>query len=385
MATHRRSGFTLIELLVFSAIFSVIIGSFITILIVVVDIQSRQSASNEVAQQGQFLVQQLQYDIGSARLVDAAQDVATSTLVLREPIASLQYDPTTFTLSSSTVYLRQGVAGALQPITSNRVKVSNLLFTRHYNLNGSSSPAGTDSVSFSFVMSANSGNQSQYSQTFRSSAPVLTPVSKIALIQQTKVENNTPSASSIAKAFPTANEAGDLLLAVVAYQGTGTSSVSDTDGNTWVRVASGTITSPSGTVALYAALNAAGGANTTTASFAPGATYTSLFLYEYRGASTSTSLDTWGAQAQAGTSTPSSPSVNPAANVELLFGIDDNAAPTTAIFSPTGAYTLETSSTAGNTTQVFVEDQSQYITGAVSAPWTSSVLTSSTALIATFK
>jgi|GEM_PF-6024285 hypothetical protein len=382
--TNRRSGFTLIELLIFSAIFALIIGAFITILLVMVGVQSSQSSSNEAQQQGQFLDQQLQYYIESARLVDMTQDVSAGTLVLRESLASSSYDPTTFTLSNGTVYLQQGVAGTLQPLTSNKVTISNLSFTRHYNINSSSSPLGTDSVSYSFTVSAVGGAASQYSQQFESSATVLAPVPEVALIQQAKVENNAPSSASLVRAFSAPNESGDMLLAVVAYQGTGTSSIADTNGNTWKQIASTTTMAPSGTVALYAALNAVAGANTTTASFSSSATYTSMFLYEYRGAITASAFDAWGAQAQGGMTTPSSPSVSPTSSVELLFGVDDNSTPISATFSPGTGYTLETSSTVGNNTQVFVEDMNQDIANPVAASWTSGVLTSSTAMIATF-
>lgn len=385
MQKHLRRGFTLIELLMFTAIFSVIIGAFITILISMVSVQASQAASSEVQQQGQFVVQQLQYYIESARLVDMPQDTVMSALTLREATSTL--DPTIINASSSgsstLVFIQRGT-GSTTPLTVNKVSVSNLLFTRHFNSNGTSSPYGTDSVSFSFIVSANLGGK-QYTQAFQSSADVLSVVPKIALVQQAKVENNTPSAASISKSFPTSNDSGDLLLAVVAYQGTGTSSISDTNGNTWTRIASSTYAAYTSTVALYAALNSQTGVNTTTASFTAGSTYTSLFLYEYRGAAISTSSDAWGFQIQPSSTSPVSPSVNPTSSVELLFGIDDNAYPSTAVFSPGAGYTIETSSTAGNTTQVFVEDQNQYATGLVNAPWTSGVLTSSTAMIATFK
>ena len=52
MAKHPRTGFTLMELLIFSAIFSLIIGAFITILIVMVNIQASQSASGEADSAG---------------------------------------------------------------------------------------------------------------------------------------------------------------------------------------------------------------------------------------------------------------------------------------------------------------------------------------------
>jgi DNA-binding beta-propeller fold protein YncE len=385
MYSPSRRGFTLIELLIFSGIFSLIIGAFITTLVVSVNIQASQSASGEAQQQGQFLIQQLQSYIESARLVDMVQDVSASTLVLREQVASSSSDPTIFTLSGGMVYLQQGVGATPQPLTSKKVTISNLLFTRHYSSNSPSSAFGTDSVSYSFTISSNAGNQ-PYSQSFQSSASVLAPVGRIALIQQGKAENNSGSSvSSLTEAFPTNNESGDLLIAVVAYQGVGTSSVADTNGNGWTRIASTTTMSPSGTVSLYDAPASLSGANSVTATFGSGATYASVMVYEYRGAATESPFDVYATQAQAGISTPTSPSVSPAGTAELLFGVDDNSGPTSATFSSAGGYALESSSTAGNTTQVFVEDTNQYITNPVAASWRSSVLTSSSAMIATFK
>ncbi len=385
MEKRRRRGFTLIELLVFSAIFALIIGAFITILITVVTTQTQQSASAEAQQQGQFLLQQFQYYVGSARLVDMRQDVATSTLVLRESISSSSYDPTTFTLANGTVYIQQGTGGGLQPLTSNKVTISSLSFTRHYNVNSTSSPLGTDSVSYSFIVSSSAGNQANYSESFQSSASVSAPVPKIALIQQAKAENNTSVAvSSIGKAFPTNNESGDLLLAVVANQTIVSSSIADTNGNAWVKIAS-VISSPN-VLTLYAAMNASSGPNTVTTTFGgSGATYPLLYLYEYRGASTSTSLDANIAKAQNGTTTPTSPFVSPTSTVELLFGIDNNIYPTNAVATAGAGYTLETSSTVNNSTQVFVEDQNQYISNPVAASWQFNMLTTSTAMITTFR
>ncbi len=381
---RSRRGITLIELLIFCAIFMTVIGSFVAVLVETVSIQARQSAAGGVGQQGQLLVQQLQYYIESARVVDMTQDVATSTLTLRESTSS--YDPTIFTLGAGgIVYIQQGLAASLQPLTSNRVSVSNLLFTRHYNINSSSSPFGTDSVSYSFTVSASSTNETQYTQTFQSSATVLAPTPKIAMVQKVKVEANSSTVSSIVGAFGTKNETGDLLLAVVANQGLVTSSIADTASNTWALVASTTYPAYSDKVTLYAALNAKSGANTTTVTFPSGASYASLYLYEYRGASTSSSLDASGGQTQPGTSAPTSPSVSPGSNVELLLGIDSVGYPSNAVPSAGSGYTLETSSTVGNSTQVFVEDEDQFITGAVTAPWNLSLLASSTAMIATFK
>lgn len=379
--TKPRSGFTLIELLVFVGIFTLIIGSFIAILVSIINIQTQQVAISEAEQQGQFLVQQLQYYIQGARLADMTADTATSSLVLRESNPSV--DPTTFTLSSGTVYLQQGVSGALQALTSNKVVVSGISFTRHYNASASSTPAGSDSVSYSFTVTAGTG-PNQSSQLFRSSAPVLVPVNKIALTQQAKGESNNASVSSIVTNYATANNSGDLLLAVVANKGLVTSTISDTNSNSWVMVGSTTYASYSEKLTLYMVTSSVAGANTTTVSFGSGASYASVFLYEYRGATASSPWDTWGGQIQANTASPVSPTVNPTSSVELLFGINYNAN-TTEVPSPGAGYILETSSTVNNTTQVFVEDMNQYVSGPVSAGWQYSGTPSSTAMIATFK
>lgn len=147
-----KKGFTLVELLVFTAIFTTLVIGFVAVLIKFLGVQTYQAGENDVASQGQFLVQQLQYYIQSARLVDMPVDTAETTLVLRESNASSSIDPMKIMLIGRTVYLTQGPTGVLQPLTSNKVSVSNLTFTRHYNLSSSSAAYGTDSVSYSFTM-----------------------------------------------------------------------------------------------------------------------------------------------------------------------------------------------------------------------------------------
>ena len=135
---------------------------------------------------------------------------------------------------------------------------------------------------------------------------------------------------------------------------------------------------------VFDALNAKNSSNTVTASFGPGAGYATLNIYEYRGASTSSSFDASSTQLQPDTQTPSSGSANATSAVELLFGVTYNGN-TSEIPSAGTGFTLESSSTAsvGN---VYVEDSTQYVTGPVAATWQYSATTpSSTALIVTFK
>ncbi len=160
MKPTSRSGYTLIELLVFVAISAIAIVAFVGILIVVLRLQVGQSSSAEVQTDSTALLQQIQYYVQNASLVDIPMDTPTSTLLLRMGNGSV--DPTTITLSSSTgmVYIQQG-GGTPQPLTSNRIVISNLTFTRHSN------PPAHDSVSIAFTATLKTTNLQQlFSQAF---------------------------------------------------------------------------------------------------------------------------------------------------------------------------------------------------------------------------
>ena len=156
----NKKGFTLVEMLVSIAIFSVIIVAFIGILVVILQIQAQSSSSQAVNQESQFLLQKMQYYVESASVIN----IPTSTpLHARVHVASSSLDPSYITLSSGTVYLQQN-GGTLQALTSPKVTVSNLLFTRNAN------PPGHDAVSISFTMAYNTNNVEQaFSQLFNSS------------------------------------------------------------------------------------------------------------------------------------------------------------------------------------------------------------------------
>jgi competence protein ComGC len=378
-----RRGFTLIELLIFIAVFSAVIIGFVTMLIAVIRVQSRQSSSSEVGTQAQFLLQQIEYYVTSARLVDMTQDSATSTLKLRESVASSTLDPTFITLASGTVYLQQGVGSALQALTSNKVVVTGLTFTRHYNLNNSSTPYGTDSVSYSFTMAANNTNQTQYySQFFQSSVAVLAPVPKIALLQQASVTNNGSNITSVTSTFSTNNTTGSLLVAVVADTGglATTITVTDSAGNTWINAANPNVRNE-----IYYAANVKNSSDTITASFnSSGGTAPSLFIYEYRGASTSSPLDASSSLTTPSTANPSSSSTTPTSSPELIFGL--LTITSAGSITPGSGFTTEASSSV---TQAYIEDQPLYVTGPVMATWSYSAssppTTSAVATVLTFK
>ncbi len=156
-----RKGFTLIELLIYIAIFTIVMVAFTGMLISITQVQTQQTAENEVTSQSQFLLQQVQYYIGQSSLIDMPQDTATTTLDLR--MANLSNDPTLITLSGGTVYLTQGNSAA-QPLTSSKVTVSNLSFTKHSNA------PGHDSASVTFTVAYNTSNPLQaFAQMFQTS------------------------------------------------------------------------------------------------------------------------------------------------------------------------------------------------------------------------
>src|SRR5437899_232352 len=122
-----NKGYTLIELLVFIAIFSTIVVFFITIFLTILNVQTNQSAAAEVSQQSQFLLQQLQYYISSARLADMSQDVSSSLLTLRDKnLAQFTIGQAS---SAGPVYLTLG-GGTPQALTSGKVSISGLTFSR---------------------------------------------------------------------------------------------------------------------------------------------------------------------------------------------------------------------------------------------------------------
>ena len=157
----NKKGFTLVEVLLSVAIFSVIIVAFIGMLVVILQIQAQSSSSQAVNQESQFLLQKMQYYVESASIINIPTSTVTSTLQFS--VASSSLDPSYIKLSSGTVYLQQTGSGPLLALTSPKVTVSNLSFTRNAN------PPGHDAVSISFTMAYNTTNMAQaFSQLFQS-------------------------------------------------------------------------------------------------------------------------------------------------------------------------------------------------------------------------
>jgi type II secretory pathway pseudopilin PulG len=149
----KRSGFTIIELLIFAALFSIIGVAFLSVLVSTIQVQTRQTAAAEVNQQTQFLLETIQRAVESSSGVEMSSNSASTTLKLR--MSSSSTDPTYIYLSGTTAYLKQTDSGAVQQLTSDKVKVSNLTFTKRAN------PPGHDSVNVAFTVEFNTSNIKQ--------------------------------------------------------------------------------------------------------------------------------------------------------------------------------------------------------------------------------
>ena len=158
----NKNGFTLVELIIFIALFAALSGSFITILLTVTRVQVRQVSVVEVSEQSQFLLQQIQYYIQNSSMIDIPINTPTSTLKLYTGVNS--QDPLYITLASGTVYIQKTASGIPQPLSSNKVSVSNLTFVKHSNI------PSHDSVSVSFTLAYNTSNIEQaFSQMLQTS------------------------------------------------------------------------------------------------------------------------------------------------------------------------------------------------------------------------
>lgn len=157
---RSRKGFTLLELVIFTAIFSVTIMAFISVLISITRTQVRQTAVTEVNQQSQFVLQAVQYYVERSSLIDLADNATTTSVTLRMPSAA--EDPTLLYASGTQIFSQVG-GDPPQALTSPRVLVSDFVMTKHANA------PGKESLSVGLTISYNTSNvQQQFAQALQS-------------------------------------------------------------------------------------------------------------------------------------------------------------------------------------------------------------------------
>lgn len=133
MNRNSRSGFTIIELLIFSAIFALVTISFLSVLVAVVRVQSRQGASTDVNQQSDFVLATVQRLVEQSSQIEGTANTAVTDITLR--MASSSQDPSRLYLSNGTIYLQQA-GGTPLPLTTSQVQVTSASFIKRSNAGG---------------------------------------------------------------------------------------------------------------------------------------------------------------------------------------------------------------------------------------------------------
>lgn len=147
------NGLTLIELLIFIAIFSIIMVVFFSVFILFSRVQVVSLSSNEVNRQSQFLLSTIQRYVEESSLIEMPANVSTTTLKLRMPATS--QDPIYIYLANDMVYLKITDSGMPQPLTTSKVKITSLNFTKKSN------PGAKDAINVYLVMEYNTQNITQ--------------------------------------------------------------------------------------------------------------------------------------------------------------------------------------------------------------------------------
>lgn len=128
-------GFTLMELLVYSAVFAITAGLLTAVLSNVVRVRDRESNSTEIAQQLNFVLNNIQSVVNDASLIESVYDGNTPgvacdqfcTVLLRMEDSAL--DPTIISSDVDGVYLKQA-SNATSTLTDAGVRVDHLKFTK---------------------------------------------------------------------------------------------------------------------------------------------------------------------------------------------------------------------------------------------------------------
>ena len=150
MIIQNKKGCSLLEILIYTGLIAMVGTLLSGILISVTQLGNQQSASSEVNQQLNFVLQTVQRLVRDSSLVDIPSGTATSSLVLRMKIPS--EDPTKIYLSGNKIYLQQGTGGTPSPLIDDQILANNITFVKI------SAYPGHDSVQVDLTLSYNTQN-----------------------------------------------------------------------------------------------------------------------------------------------------------------------------------------------------------------------------------
>ncbi len=177
------------------------------------------------------------------------------------------------------------------------------------------------------------------------------------------------AATGLAASFTSNTTAGNAIVVAASTEGSAISSVTDTQGNTYVQALT------SGSNAIWYATSIKGGADTVTAIFAASTGFSLIYIHEYSGLAT-VPVDQVSSQSGTGTAVTSGAKTTTQAS-ELLFGY---ASVDHCVLSGTSGFSVR--QTAGCNMS---EDMIVSATGTYSATFTQNVSSGWTGLMVTFK
>jgi hypothetical protein len=310
---------------------------------------------------------------GSSAVADSGSTSSTSTS--SELVFAATGMPASYT---GAVTAGSGYALLQQDTTSERAAAESALAS------STGSVAGVFNLSSSTLWSA-------VVATFRAAGsssppppppPPPPPSGSIAFVQSNAAHGS--AVGSISVGFPSTNQAGDLIIAVVRMSTTyETVAVSDSAGNAYVSAASQVQTADGHQLFLFYAKNIAGSANTVTATFNGTNNHPWLAIFEYGGLSTTAPLDQVAhAQGSSASADSGATGVTAAAN-ELVFAAGGFPASYTGAVTAGTGFTLllqDTSSERGAT-----ESMTTSATGTFHGTFSLNPSTNWSTIIATFK
>ena len=163
----HQTGYTLIELLLYVAIIGILLSSITVFFGMMVSARVKNQTIAEVNDQAAAVMDYMTQTIRNASSITSpTAGTSGSSLTLVVPTGSLS--PTIFSLSGTTLQVKEGTAAAVS-LTSSDVQLSSLTFT---NLTRSGTP-GIVQISFTLNRTNPGGtNDYDFQKTYTSSAEV---------------------------------------------------------------------------------------------------------------------------------------------------------------------------------------------------------------------
>lgn len=159
---ERRRGATLFEVLVYVALFSIMSIAFMTIFLIVIRVNARQSSAGEVNGQAQFLITTIECNVEQATSFTVGGGGGSV-------VFTMTTSTVTIALGGSAVQMTD--ANGTSTLTSSKVTIDSLTFTKRTNAGA----RDVLSVSFKISSAVPTNSQQYYTRTFQTGFQQLNP------------------------------------------------------------------------------------------------------------------------------------------------------------------------------------------------------------------